>query len=128
MDNSAETYLFLNGLDFTEMATGSAHVGRDTALCLSANRPRADVTDIIESEYETKEWIFGEHEVASRLSYAFGKITLLTKGVTDSRTLRASLDEFCPEARDLYSFMDFEGFQVEGGAPPLARFRRCPSH
>jgi hypothetical protein len=79
---------------------------------------------VIESEYETKESIFGEDELPSRLSYALGKITLLTEGVTDSRILRASLDEFYPEGRDLYSFMDFEGFMVERGASRLARFLR----
>jgi hypothetical protein len=58
------------------------------------------------------------------LSRAFGKITLLTEGITDSRILKASLNEFYPEARDLYSFVDFEEFKVEGGASPLARLLR----
>jgi hypothetical protein len=40
------------------------------------------------------------------------------------RILSASLNEFYPEARDLYSFVDFEGFKVEGGASPLARLLR----
>lgn len=53
-----------------------------------------------------------------------GKITLLTEGITDSRILRASLNDFYPEARGLYSFVDFEGFKVEGGASPLARLLR----
>jgi hypothetical protein len=85
----------------------------------------ADFTYLIESESETKESIFGEDEgVPSRLSHAFGKITLLTEGITDSRILKASLNGFYPEARDIYSFVDFEGFKVECGASPLARLLR----
>ena len=84
----------------------------------------ADMTDVIESEYETKELIFAEDEAPSRLSYAFGKITLLTEGITDSRILKASLNAFYPEVRDLYSFVDFEGFKVECGASPLVRLLR----
>jgi hypothetical protein len=83
-----------------------------------------DITDIIESDYETKESIFGQDEAPSRLSYVFGKVTLLTEGITDSRTLSACLNESYPEVRDLYSFVYFEGFRVEGGASPLARLLR----
>jgi hypothetical protein len=60
----------------------------------------------------------------SRFRYAFVKITLLTEGITDSRILSASLNALYPEARDLYSFVDFEGFRVAGGASPLARLLR----
>jgi hypothetical protein len=94
------------------------------------NRPASgaagalDLTDVIESGYETKESIFGEHEIPSRLSYALRKITLLTEGTTDGRILSTSLNAFYPETRDLYSFVDFEGFRVEGGASPLARLLR----
>src|SRR5262249_20950434 len=65
-----------------------------------------------------------DEEDYGRLHHAFGKITLLTEGITDSRILRASLEAFYPEARNLYSFVDFEGFRVEGGASPLARLLR----
>jgi HEPN/Toprim N-terminal domain 1 len=124
-DNSAQTHMFMHSLDVTEMAADPIMWA---AIQLYAVNPRelwADVTDVIESQYETKQSIFGEDEkVSSRLSHAFGKITLLTEGVTDSRILEVSLDAFYPEARDLYSFVDFEGFRVEGGASPLARLLR----
>jgi hypothetical protein len=123
-DNSAETFLFLRGLDSTEIANDplmwvaiQLYAFEPTELC-------ADFTYLIESESETKESIFGEDEIPSRLNHAFGKITLLTEGITDSRILKASLNEFYPEARDLYSFVDFAGFKVEGGASPLARLLR----
>ena len=124
VDNSAETYIFLNGLNLTEIASDPLMW---VAIQLYAFEPTelwADVSYLIESESETKESIFGEDEIPSRLSHAFGKITLLTEGVTDSRVLKASLNEFYPEARDLYSFVDFEEFKVEGGASPLARLLR----
>jgi HEPN/Toprim N-terminal domain 1 len=123
-DNSAETFIFLRSLDLTEIANDPLMW---VAIQLYAFEPTelwADLTYLIESESETKESIFGEDEIPSRLSRAFGKITLLTEGITDSRILKASLNEFYPEARDLYSFVDFEGFKVEGGASPLARLLR----
>jgi hypothetical protein len=123
VDNSAETFLFLNGPNLTEMASDPLMW---VAIQLYAFEPTefwADVSYLIESESETKETIFGEDEIPSRLSHAFGKITLLTEGITDSRILKASLNEFYPGARDLYSFVDFEEFKVEGGASPLAMIR-----
>jgi hypothetical protein len=123
-DNSAETFLFLESLRLTEMVSDPLMWVAMQLYAFEPMRLWADLTEVIESEWETKESIFGEDEAPSRLSYAFGKITLLTEGITDSRVLRASLNEFYPEVRDLYSFMDFEGFKVEGGASPLARLLR----
>lgn len=123
-DRSAEAFLFLRALDLTEMANDPLIWIAIQLYALEPSRLFADLTDVIESEYETKESIFGRDEVPSRLSYAFGKITLLTEGITDSRILRASLNKFYPEVQDLYSFVDFEGFKVEGGASPLARLLR----
>jgi hypothetical protein len=124
-DNSADTFIFLEGLDSTKEMMDDPLMW--IAIQLYAIEPSAlwaDMTDVIDSEYETKESIFGTDKAPSRFSYAFGKITLLTEGVTDSRVLRASLNEFYPEVRDLYGFVDFEGFKVEGGASPLARLLR----
>ena len=100
-DNSADTFIFLRGLDSTEIADDPLMW---VAIQLYAVEPTelwADISYLVESESETKESIFGEDEIPSRLSHAFGKITLLTEGVTDSRILKASLSEFYPEARDL---------------------------
>jgi len=122
-DNSDETFIFLRSLNPTEVRDPLMWV----AIQLYALEPTklwVDLTEVIESEDETKESIFGEDEIPDRFKYAFGKITLLTEGVTDSRILSASLNEFYPEARDLYSFVDFEGFKVEGGASPLAKLLR----
>jgi hypothetical protein len=123
-DNSAETFLFLEGLRHTNMASDPLMWAAMQLYAFEPVRLWADITYQIEYEDETKESIFGEDDVPSRFSYAFGKITLLTEGITDSRILSASLNAFYPEARDLYSFVDFEGFRVEGGASPLARLLR----
>jgi hypothetical protein len=72
-DNSAETFLFLEGLRLTEMASDPLMW---VAIQLYAFEPAelcADITDLIESEYETKESIFGEDEAPSRWSCAFGR-------------------------------------------------------
>lgn len=123
-DNSAETFLFLEGLRHTNMASDPLMWAAMRLYAFEPVRLWADITYQIEYEDATKESIFGEDEVPNRFSYAFGKITLLTEGITDSRILSTSLNAFYPEARDLYSFVDFEGFRVEGGASPLARLLR----
>jgi hypothetical protein len=115
---------FLEGLHHTDMARDPLMWAAMQLYAFEPVRLWADITELIEYQYETKESIFGEDEVPSRFRYAFGKITLLTEGTTDSRILSASLNSFYPEARDLYSFVDFEGFRVEGGASPLARLLR----
>jgi hypothetical protein len=123
-DNSAETFLFIAGLGSTKMASDPLMWAAMQLYAFEPVRLWADITDLIEYEYETKESIFGEDEVPSRFSYALSKITLLTEGTTDSRILSTSLNALYPEARDLYSFVDFEGFRVEGGASPIARLLR----
>ena len=123
-DNSAETFLFLEGLRHTDMARDPLMWAAMQLYAFEPVRLWADLTYRIEYEDETKESIFGEDEVPSRFSHAFGKIMLLTEGVTDSRILSTSLKAFYPETRELYSFVDFEGFRVEGGASPLARLLR----
>jgi len=122
-DNSAETFLFLEGLRHTNMASDPLMWAAMQLYAFEPVRLWADITYQIKYEDETTESIFGE-EVPSRFTHAFGKITLLTEGITDSRILSTSLSGFYPEARDLYSFVDFEGFRVEGGASPLARLLR----
>jgi hypothetical protein len=119
-DNSYQTFIFLRGLNVTDILNDPLMWVAIQLYALEPTKLWADFTYLIESESETKESIFGEDEVPS----PSGKITLLTEGVTDSRILSASLNEFYPEARDLYSFVDFEGFKVEGGASPLARLLR----
>jgi hypothetical protein len=123
-DNSAETFLFLEGLRYTDMARDPLMWAAMQLYAFEPVRLWADMTYRIKYEDETKDSIFGEDEVPSRFRDAFGKITLLTEGTTDSRILSTSLNAFYPEARDLYSFVDFEGFRVEGGASPLARLLR----
>jgi hypothetical protein len=123
-DNSAETFLFREGLRHTNMVSDPLMWAAMQLYAFEPVRLWADITYQIEYEDETRESIFGEDDVPSRFSHAFGKITLLTEGITDSRILSASLNTFYPEARDLYSFVDFEGFRVEGGASPLARLLR----
>jgi hypothetical protein len=117
--NSDQTFIFLRGLESTDSLNDPLIWVAIQLYALEPTKLWADFTYLIESGGETKESIFGEDKAS-----AFRKITLLTEGVTDSRILNASLNEFYPEARDFYSFVDFEGFKVEGGASPLARLLR----
>lgn len=118
-DNSAETFLFLRGLVSTEIANDPLMWIAIQLYALEPTELWADFTYLIESESETKESIFGEDEIPSRLNRAFGKITLLTEGITDSRILKASLNEFYPEARDLYSSWISKDSRLRVGHPLL---------
>src|SRR5690606_5828854 len=46
-------------------------------------------------------------------------IVVLTEGVSDARALGASLRLLYPHLAEYFSFMDFEGTRVAGGAGPL---------
>ena len=48
------------------------------------------------------------------------KIIVLTEGVSDCRSLEGALRLLYPHLSDYYSFMDFEGARVPGGAGTLA--------
>jgi len=98
----------------------------DLAAKLIALRPRmvwADVTDIYNSRYLE----IGQppHDMlqpsGDRLDLAFGKILVLTEGRADQRLIQGALQGFYPHLADLYAFVDFEGFRVEGGASPVGR-------
>src|SRR4029077_3752079 len=83
-DNSAETFLFLEGIRHTNMASDPLMWAAMQLYAFEPVRLWADITHQIEYEDETTESIFGD-EIPSRFSHAFGKITLLTEGITDSR-------------------------------------------
>ena len=71
-DNSAETFLFLEGLRHTNMASDPLMWAAMQLYAFEPVRLWADITYQIEYEDETKESIFGEDDVPSRFSYAFG--------------------------------------------------------
>ena len=50
---------------------------------------------------------------------ADARIIVLTEGPTDRRALEGALRVLYPHLVDLYSFMDFEGMRIAGGAGPL---------
>lgn len=59
-------------------------------------------------------------EQAVEALYPNGKIIVLTEGKSDTRIITAALRAFYPEYADLYQFIDFEEFRIEGGASLLA--------
>lgn len=59
-------------------------------------------------------------EQAEEALYPNGKIIVLTEGKSDTRIITAALRAFYPEYADLYQFIDFDEFRIEGGASLLA--------
>lgn len=98
------------------------------AIQIDALHPGAvwmDLTDLYEGEFDPR------LSLAANLAQRYvdereedgpiGKILILTEGKSDSKFLSAALAGLYPELCDIYDFVDFEGFKIEGGASPLAR-------
>jgi hypothetical protein len=62
--NAAETFLFLEGLRHTDIVRDPLMWAAMQLYAFEPARLCADLTDLIEYEYETKESIFGEDEVS----------------------------------------------------------------
>lgn len=54
-----------------------------------------------------------------------GNVLILTEGPSDTRVLSAAIQAMYPEYADMFSFVDFEEFKVEGGASPLTKMVRA---
>lgn len=98
----------------------------DFAAKMIALQPRtvwADVTDVYESGYLSVDEVphASLEPSRERVDLAFTKILILTEGRSDQRLIETALRRFYPHLADLYSFVDFEGFRVEGGASPVGR-------
>lgn len=64
--------------------------------------------------------VLARQEQAEEALYPNGKIIVLTEGKSDTRIITAALRAFYPEYADIYQFIDFEEFRIEGGASLLA--------
>ena len=97
------------------------------AIQIDALCPQAvwmDLTDLYEGEFDPHLSLaanLGQRYVDEREEDGpIGKILILTEGKSDSKFLSAALASLYPEFCDIYDFVDFEGFKIEGGASPLA--------
>ena len=80
-----------------------------------------DLTDLVVEGYVTSQEdmiAYAEH-LLNRVHEIFGKTIVLTEGATDKWILERSLRLLYPHLTDFYSFMDFEGVRMEGGAGAL---------
>lgn len=87
-------------LDYTSLVDGGYYSG-DEAICAKARLKWAE-----------------DHP-------AFGPIVLLTEGRSDARVLSAALEVMAPHLADLFSFLDFEGLNLEGSADMLVKTLRA---
>lgn len=82
-----------------------------------------DFTELVNAGYYT-----GGEALASQAKSAIsteflstGRIVILTEGSTDARYLRESLSILYPHLSPLFTFLDFDVPNMEGGAPNLVR-------
>lgn len=81
-----------------------------------------DVTDLILSGYfeENDDLVEYAANISSQEYYNNGKSIILTEGKSDTLILSESLKLLYPHLADYFSFMDFDGAKVGGGAGSLA--------
>jgi hypothetical protein len=81
-----------------------------------------DVTDLILSGYFDLETDLVEYasNISSQDYYNNGKRIILTEGKSDTLVLSESLKLLYPHLSDYFTFMDFDGAKVGGGAGSLA--------
>jgi len=81
-----------------------------------------DVTELILSEYFDVDEDLVEYaaNISSQEYYNNGKCIILTEGKSDTLVLSESLNLLYPHLADYFTFMDFDGAKVGGGAGSLA--------
>jgi hypothetical protein len=91
-------------------------------VCPDSEKLIYDVTDLILSGYFAPEDDLVEYALALTSSEysTHGKIIVLTEGRSDSRILIDSLKLLHPHLADYFTFMDFDGVRLGGGAGNLA--------
>jgi hypothetical protein len=91
-------------------------------VCSPADQVVYDVTELVISGYVSTE----DDLVDDALSPGWsgypvgGKVVVLTEGRSDSRIIADSLRLLYPHLLDYFTFMDFDGIRVAGGAGNLA--------
>lgn len=91
-------------------------------VCPSDADMTYDVTELVLSEYFSidEEIIERGLQDSAQEFASFGRVVILTEGRTDAWILKESLGLLYPHLLEYFSFMDFEGFRVGGGAGQLA--------
>ncbi len=86
-----------------------------------------DVTDLIWSGYAAhdEEFVAATTEISIEEMQSVAKIIVLTEGRSDASILQESLHLLYPHLSDYYSFMNFEGMRVGGGAGILANLLKA---
>ncbi len=96
------------------------------AVLLNVAHPQfiwLDLTDLYPSHYDP-ELTPQANANAINSQYqddSIGGILILTEGKADSRIISKAVHALYPAYADILSFVDFEGFRIEGGASPLAK-------
>ena len=91
-------------------------------ICSDCDELIYDITDLIQSEYfSIDDDLVSYAQGLSSGDYSSGaKVIVLTEGRTDSWIISDSLRVLYPHLAEYFTFMDFEGARVGGGAGSLA--------
>lgn len=91
-------------------------------VCPNADRLVYDVTDLVWSEYASRDDDFVGYtsDISIEEMQSMAKVILLTEGSSDARILQSSLELLYPHLADYYSFMEFDAMRVGGGSGNLA--------
>jgi hypothetical protein len=91
-------------------------------ICSDGDEFIYDVTDLILSGDYSSDEDFASYALdASSDDYSsYSKTIVVTEGRSDSWIIAESLKLLCPHLADYFTFMDFEGARVSGGAGSLA--------
>lgn len=115
---------YMLGLDWYGYPGPDLNVGIRLALevCSESDEFVYDVTDLVLGEYFSADEDLVEYALALSSTHysSSGKIIVLTEGRSDTWIICESLQLLYPHLSDYFSFMDFEGARVGGGAGNLA--------
>jgi hypothetical protein len=91
-------------------------------VCASDEVVDYDLTDLVVGEVfdSSADMVAYAEHLINREHEIYRRIIVLTEGVSDKWILERSLKLLYPHLSDFFSFMDFKGARIEGGAGALA--------
>ncbi|NKK59262.1 hypothetical protein GFM44_25575 [Rhizobium leguminosarum bv. viciae] len=122
-----ETYIKWGGLQHFNFADTFASV----AMEIDFHKPKAIWTDLSSLYPDEFDVGLSLHANLERnppgvdLIETTGPVLILTEGTSDTKILSTAIKAMYPEFADMYEFVDFEEFKIEGGASPLTKMVRA---
>ena len=104
----------------------------DLAMQIDLFNPEVIWTDITETNGDLDPAITLHQNFASSSDYfddhfikPTGKVLVLTEGASDTKILAAAIPAMYPEFEDMFEFVDFEEFKIEGGVSMVVKMAKA---